>query len=644
MNPSPRSLRILSPLLLGISLFAGACNGDGTDPEDIGTADTGTRPDSGPEDTGAGDGGVQDTGSDVDGGPDEDGGRPDAGMVDGGTDAGNQGPGVLFRSFDPDGRPLAGATVRVAGGDHSIGPDGVVFVPGLSGEQVFTVSQPGFTTTSFGYDIPATRVLIDSTLLPLPAPTVIDDAAGGMVSGGESLGQLNPDSVQTAGGADVTGSYEARFLMVDLVDPAQALGAPLPFLGVDSQGMETPLAALAVFEIHLEQNGNELQPKPGQPVQLVVSFPPELAGLVQVDDMVPAWSYDEATGRWMEELDGMVTQTGFGNLVWSGTFDHFSWWLVGIPFSPSCLDTSVSAEGAPLEGALVRAVGTDYGYVGARFSDAGGAACLPLRPDGNVRISAVHENGTAQISPVDVTAGNAPAACGGGDCGQAAVELEAPACVGGRVLDDVGGPFPNALVLLQHENAAGQSVASNTTSDQDGGYCALGPAGASATVLAVSGGLTDSATVSVGTDAAICGQTCADAPDLVLAENFAGCVHGTAIEDRGTMMAPAQAAPGTPIYIYSGATASPSCLPGMDDPQSWGTLVATGAVGQGGQFCITGIPLGSNTIILGNCDDWTSDTCGPNLAGASPTVAAVCGQPDCLPLGEIRYSTVCDGG
>lgn len=637
-----RSFRNLSPLLLGIALLAGACDGDDTGPGDAGTTDTGTRPDTGTADTGGKDSGAADTGG-ADAGTDDDAGTPDSGSADGGSDAGPQGPGVLFRVFDPDGRPLSGATITAGGADHTVGPEGAVFIPDVSGAQVFSVAQPGFATTPFGYDIPATRVLIDSTLLPSPSPTTIDDQAGGMFSGGQSLGQLMADSVQTVGGADVTGSYEARFLNVDLLDPSEVLGAPLPFVGVDAQGQETTIAALAVFEIGLEQNGTELQPKAGTPVQMVVSFPPELEALVQPNDVVPAWSYDESTGRWVEEIDGVIDQTGFGSLVWSGTFDHFSWWMVGIPFSSSCLDTSVSAEGGTVDGALVRAVGTDYGYVSAAFSDGSGDVCLPLRPDGTVRISAIHEDWASQISPVNVTAGAVPAACGDGSCGQATIELEAPSCVSGRVLDEIGDPFPNALVLLQQENASGQAVASNTTTDPQGGYCALGTAGTAGTIQAVSGGLTASATVTIGSAGATCGQGCAPAPDLVLAENFAGCVHGTAVEDRGSMMAPAQAAPGTPIYVYAGVTVSASCQTGMDDPASWGPLVATGMVGQGGQFCVTGIPLGSNTIILGDCDDWLSDACGPSPTGASPTTAAVCGQPDCLDLGEIRYSTVCDG-
>ena len=637
------TLLSLITLGLGIGLGSAGCKGsdDGNAPGDSGQVDVG------PKDTGADSGRPADSGSDTDAGVDtgiDGGGDRDAAVDDGGrADGGHQGPGVVFRAFDLTGEPLAGAAIRVGGNSYAADSDGVAFIPGLSGEQVFTVSQAGHQTTPFGYDIPATtRVLIDATLEAQAPSTALDDSMYATVTAGRSAALIPADSLQTAAGADITGMYEARLLPIDLGNTPDLLAVPLPFVGRDAQGDDRPLEMLAAFDVEVTQNGAPLEAKPGAMVGVGVVVPAALAGLVQVGDIVPAWSYDPALGRWVQEMDGMIGQTPFGEKIWQGQFTHFSWWAAALPFDSTCLDARASdADANPIEGALVRAIGLDHAFLGARFSGADGDVCLEIEPGASVAVSALHEAYASLAQPVVVTGGISPTACGG-NCVQAPLELAPPACLEGVVLDGQGGGYANARVQVRYLNSSGQAISSFTTSDAQGGYCALGAEGQDASVVAADGQYSATATVALGAEAASCGQTCSPSPDLILADFIGGCVHGTAEIYLGMGSPLMQAPAGTPIHIYSGGAFAPNCDTGQDDPATWAPLIASGMVGANGEFCMSAIPLGPTLVVLGDCTTWPSAQCGPMQVGVALANQAVCGQPGCFDLGAIRYNMVCD--
>jgi hypothetical protein len=647
----PRHLEgsILTALSFSIAFIGcdGDDGGDGPDPadtgaiadaaKDAGAGDTGTL-DGGEADTGAGD-----TGSAGDGGPDAapgDTGGGDAAPGDAGPDSGISGVGVVFRAFDLQGAPLEGAVVGVAGQSHTIGPEGEAFIPGLAGDQVFTVSRPGFTTTSFAFDVPASqRVQIDTNLHPTGALTAIDDAVMSQFMEGAITGVVIPDSIETSAGADVTGTFEARLQVVELTSFDETLAAPFPFIGIDASGQETPIAAFGVFEVALLQGGDLLRPKAGQSVPMSVGVPMAFADLVQPNDVVPKWRYDETRGRWIEDGDGTVVTGGFGTDVWTGFFDHFSWWMIGVPFSPACMNVAVEGGGVPLDGALVRSIGLTYGYAGGGFTGASGSACLPLRPSSMTALRATHASYASMAAPIDVMTGAVPSSCGGGACGQAGIELLAPACASGLVLDETGSPYDDALVLVEHTNACGQPVSSHARTDAAGAYCALGPQGADVTVRAKDPTSTDSEDVILFSAE----STCANCPPLrdLLLGDVGTCIHGLAQENRGAMP-PAQAAMGTPIYVYS-SDVLPSCQAGMDQPAMWGTLVATGMVGVQGMFCLSNLPVGTAFLILGDCSTWLSDQCGPSQVVFNLDTRSVCGQPSCVDAGTIEYYSACGG-
>jgi hypothetical protein len=342
-------------------------------------------------------------------------------------------------------------------------------------------------------------------------------------------------------------------------------------------------------------------------------------------------------------MDGTIQTSPFGSRLWYGFFTHFSWWAIARPFEGACLETRASdAANVPIAGALVRAVGVDHGYVGTRFSDASGAACVAIKPGGNVAVSAIHESYASLATPVVATGNLTPGACGGGSCSQAPLTLEGAACTEGVVLDDQGAPYPNARVQLRYANSSGQAVSYFTTSDAQGGYCALGSGDSS--VTASDAALSATATVTIDGPDAMCGTNCTPAPDLILADFIGGCIRGSGVVYQGMgnpmMVAPA----GTPVYVYTGSVVTPNCTPGMDDPATWGTLEQMTTVDALGQFCVSAIPLGPTLTLLGDCTVWPSETCGPASSGNALSELAVCGQTGCFDAGEVRYNMICDGG
>jgi hypothetical protein len=602
-------------------------------------------PDLGPKDSAIDAG--SDTGSDAGADAEVDSGV-DTGVDGGAIDADTEGPGVVFRLFDRAGTPLENATIEVAGGSFTTGTDGTAFLPDVSGDRMFVVERSGFLRTPFGYSIPAgARVQIDATLHSAPGLSTLSDSMFSMFSGERALALIGADALETETGTDITGSYQARLVRIDTSVASDVVGAPLPFIGTDDQGNDRLLEIFAVLEMEVTQDGAPLFVKSGASIEIDVVIPDAIAGDVAMGEIVPAWSYDEATGRWIEEFDGTVNLSAFGELTWVATsFTHFSWWAIARPFDGACLQArATDSTNAPIAAAMIRAIGVDHGFVGASFTDAFGDTCIEIKPSGNVAVSAIHESYASLASPVSAMGNLTPGSCGGGGCAQAPLALEAPSCAEGIVLDGVGAPYANAAIRVATQNSSGQNVSQYTATDASGAYCAEGPTDGAGTVIATDGNLTASSNIRFGAEPSMCSQTCTTAPDLILADFVGGCVHGTAEIYQGMDNPLLQAPEGTPIYVYAGSGGfTASCAAGQDDPAMWGELEAVGMVGAQGLFCITRLPLGPTTLILGDCTTWPSEVCGPNAGGGSVDTPAVCGQPACVDVGAIRYNTVCDGG
>jgi len=248
---------------------------------------------------------------------------------------------------------------------------------------------------------------VELWVLPFEALAIFDASTGGRIETMDGAEVVFP-----ADALDATGQVTAQLAWLNAADPNHLSAFPGGFRTTEGELLES-FSAIAI-EVR-DAEGKLLNLKEG--AKALATIP--ATGNVRSDD-IPLWFYDEEAGLWKEE--GMLTGCESGFCLAELPFLPITWWNIDIPFSATCLTVCVTDEkGNPVVGAYIEARGVDYNGITINFSGKDGCACLPVRIDSEVSVTAavlgsvghqnVNTNGTAlscgspesECTPVSLT-------------------------------------------------------------------------------------------------------------------------------------------------------------------------------------------------------------------------------------------------
>jgi alpha-tubulin suppressor-like RCC1 family protein len=259
---------------------------------------------------------------------------------------------VTVTAVDSFGVPLPGASVSVPGtalaGTTDAAGRATLDVPFAAAVNV-KVGRAGYADKFEVISVPAGTPSLGVTAMlraRAPAQTIASIEAGGSATGSDGVKVTFPaDALVNAQGQPVTGSIDMFMTPVDVTGPD--VGAfPGLFEGVDSGGSRVALLSHGVAELVPTQGGQRLNLAPGKTA--VVEIPLYADGNadgspVQLGDVIPFWSLNEATGVWTQEGTGeVVASTGSptGKAL-RATVSHFSWWNIDVPAQRHILNLTV---------------------------------------------------------------------------------------------------------------------------------------------------------------------------------------------------------------------------------------------------------------------------------------------------------------
>jgi hypothetical protein len=279
-------------------------------------------------------------------------------------------------------------------------------------------------------------------------------------------------------------------------------------------------------------------------------------------------------------------------------------------------------------------------------------ACLDFKRNETAEVFVTPPQGFIQAGPPKTVTGTmAAAACSGQgeNCQMASLEVIAPHCVTGTVVDGMGNPVSGATVTATYPTPDGKGN-SRATTGANGTFCVQTPPDTQVDIDVVesSGGqvLTGESSVSSGSGSAACGSgDCTDGGDITITpSDEIGCVTGTVVVSAAGMAGtPAR---GTNVYVYAGS-AQPSCLAGMDNPSDWGQLLGQTTTDADGDWCLE-LPITANneiSVITGKCGQSLGAEClGRFLQTQAPMQEATCGSGNCRALTEDIVNAQCGTG
>ena len=267
-------------------------------------------------------------------------------------------------------------------------------------------------------------------------------------------------------------NVEATFfdLTSEMENGNEIFAIPGDFTAIDSDGADQTLESFGMFQVNLTgENGEELNlDAEAAPIVMPIQ---SLGSTVAIGDTVPAWSYNESTGKWVEEAIGTVIELDDGSLAWSFEANHFSTWNCDQPLpSHGCVTGIVTnSQGTPRQGATVRAVGMTYISTTTARTAADGSFCLEVKNGETVWLEISYSIGgqpaTQRTDPVTIPAGQAT--CTDGDASDCVdmgiIPVDIMSCVSGVVIDSQNQPMADVDVVSPQGGIA--------TTDSSGAFC-----------------------------------------------------------------------------------------------------------------------------------------------------------------------------
>jgi hypothetical protein len=393
---------------------------------------------------------------------------------------------ATFTVLEPPGAPVPGvrvtlgATEQVSDDAGKVTFDGIAVEPRLVAR--FESEDYGLGTRELTL-VPGQELEDDVWLVRRGRPVFFDAARGLARSEPGVRISIPPNGVVDEDGNAVTGEISLRVAVVP--GTLEALrAAPGPLVAREG-GEDVLLRTLGMLEVTLWRGAEPLNLAAGASARLMLGIPVERWDEAPIGEVVPHWSLDPETARWVPEGNGTIVAdpSAPGERFWVAETPHFSWHNPDFrePWE-GCVKVRVVDDetGAPIPGAEVTLSGVTGSAGGV--VDAAGTECVraPVNATVSIRASAP---GYHQPSLVSHTAGAQPMSCGGSGCPEVEVRLKTDHCVSGTVQTSDGFAVEGATVTIRWTGQSLAGVATGTT-DAEGRYCVRVPRGATGKVRA----------------------------------------------------------------------------------------------------------------------------------------------------------------
>lgn len=313
-----------------------------------------------------------------------------------------------------DGTPVTSATVTVGTATTTTDTEGTYTLAGISAGagKVINVSSTGFALGSKIVTVTNNAsIRADLSLLPIAYTTDFDPTTTQTLSAnaaGTAQVELAANALVTASGAAPTGNVTADITPVDPTSNPQLMpGNFSATVGTGSVATDGTIETFGAMEVTFtDSTGAALNLASGQSATIRI---PLAAGATSAPATIPAYYYDDTTGKWVEE--GTLTLAGTApDQYYTGDVSHFSYWNADMPLVTTCITGRVVDDSdAAVAGARVVAQGRYYIGTSETYTAADGTFSLPVKATSEVIIYASTSDALSQS--VVVTSGDAGSVC-----------------------------------------------------------------------------------------------------------------------------------------------------------------------------------------------------------------------------------------
>ncbi len=387
---------------------------------------------------------------------------------------------------DAWGMPLAGVTISTSNGfvGESDSDGRFAFAVDAAPNVVVSFVKDGYARSYLPFEIlEGVENAVLQTMAQVDLVETFDSSTGLGVTTVDDHGAtfaLPADNFVDAEGNSYAGmvTVEATFydLTSDMEDGNEIFAAPGDFTAIDAMGDPQRLESWGMVQINLfGEDGQELNlGAETAPLRIPLQIQDAANASVPTGETVPAWSFDTATGKWVEEGAGTLVQDDDGTWYWEFNAPHFSSWNCDQPLpTHGCITGIVTnSQGTPRVGATARAVGLTYSSTTTARTGQDGSFCIEVKNGETVWIEISYTIGgqpaTQRTDPV--TTGT-QATCTDGntsDCiDLGTLPIDIMTCVSGLVIDSQGNPVAGADVVSPQGGIA--------QTDANGGFCLAVP-------------------------------------------------------------------------------------------------------------------------------------------------------------------------
>ena len=440
---------------------------------------------------------------------------------------------IIGRVVDSNGKGIAGATVSYAGGGSGAANyDGFYYIANVAPADriVLSFTAAGYvTTTGVGTMFAGGKVIVNAVMLQRGAGQAVDSTTGGPATFTHGVVTLPQGAVVDSSGNAYAGNVMVHVTPVSI----KGLGlqaAPGDFSATSAAGAPVQLETFGMGAYELADSaGNPLKVKDGSSVGVEMLLPADTT--LVVGQTVPAWHFDDQTGRWIEEGSGTVGVSSIDptRLSYKLNVGHFSNWNCDQPLETTCVSGTVtSACDGRTVAADVRAGGISYDGNSKGFASDSGQYCVAVKKGSTVMLTVSAGYGANRVvKAVQVSSGATVSACPGPctiqdivlpctpsdndvDCGDDYFS-GCKSCIQGRVVDDSGKPVAAMLKVKTGVNTL------PAVTDSAGHYCSPAALYTLTTIVADAGDGAGTVTTTA-TKAGAC-PICDQAPDIVVTQN-----------------------------------------------------------------------------------------------------------------------------
>ena len=157
-------------------------------------------------------------------------------------------------------------------------------------------------------------------------PFIFNSASGGELESNGAKVEFPENGMSLENGTAYNGEVIAYHKWLDPTSDELKYIMPGDLRALNENGEERQLATYGMIAVELESpNGEKLQLAEGKKANLTFPLPNEIQG--QAPDQIPLWYFEESTGTWMEEGQG-IKEGSF----YRGEVSHFSFWNCDAPF------------------------------------------------------------------------------------------------------------------------------------------------------------------------------------------------------------------------------------------------------------------------------------------------------------------------